>query len=261
MRRRPLQNLVCVVSVTLLFGVGAAQSWAAQPTQDDFARLDRSYIPALALTKMGTPEASAKTLQRLQGDWKQFAAKFRTAIPTDRQWMADCDRITEAINQAQERLDAGQQLEAHESLEAIREILMEARVRSKIEYYLDHMTRFHATMEEIVLTVKDKQPAELTPETIAQLQKLTKRATREWNQVKAAPFDSERFGFSKPKLSQRQELLQAETRALSELEKAVAANDRAGMIATGQAIKPLFAKSFMLFGDFPADSISQQGKR
>jgi hypothetical protein len=254
------QVLTRIAIVSTLVGTCALQSGAAEPNQDDFAKLDRSYVPALALTKMGTRSASEKALQRLDRDWQAFRERFDSAMPDDNQWPSDCQRISQAIATAKEQLDTGHQLEAHEALEAIREILMESRVRSGLDYYLDHMTRFHDTMEEIVLTVKDKKPDELSQKAVARLPDLARKATQEWNVVKSASFDAERFGFSKQKLAQRQQLLKAETLALQELEQAIATGDLVQIIKKGQAIKPPFAKSFMLFGDIPPGAISLSPK-
>jgi hypothetical protein len=218
---------------------------------DSFAKLDQAYVPALALTKMGTPEASKKALGNLERRWQGFRQQYVHAFPDDAQWKTDFESVGKAIGEATEHLAAGRQLDAHESLEAIREILLEARRRNGMDYYLDRLTEFHTTMEEIVLAVKVERPADLSEDKIAEIRKLADRAVKQWDQVKSAPFHVQRFGFNDQKLAKRKQLLQAETNALDKLQQALAAEDRAQIIATGTAIKPIFAQSFMLFGTFP----------
>jgi hypothetical protein len=106
-------------------------------------------------------------------------------------------------------------------------------------------------MEEIVLAVQGKKPSELSPDAIAEIRRLTQTAVHQWDEVKSGSFDQDRFGFDEKKAAQRRKLLTAQTLALGELTKALANTDKAQIIATGQAIKPIFAKNFMLFGDFP----------
>jgi hypothetical protein len=244
--------LVLAGSVILLgAGVVRGDDRAQAELLDSFAELDRAYVPALALTKMGTAEASDKALGKLKRQWRAFNAKYANAVPNDAGWKKDFASVGEAISEAAEHLANGQQLEAHESLEAIREILLEARRRNDMDYYLDRLTEFHTTMEEIVLAVKVEQPSDLTPDEINKIRQLAGKAVEQWDDVKSTPFPSQRFGFHEEKLAKRKQLLQAETMALEKLERALAANDKAEIVATGMAIKPIFAQSFMLFGTFP----------
>lgn len=228
---------------------GAADN--AQALLDDFANFDRAYVPALALTKMGTPEASRKAMAKLKERWREFYAKCHKAMPKDSQWQKDFDQVSRAISEAAKHLAEGEQLEAHESLEAIRELLLESRRRNGLDYYLDHLTEFHATMEEIVLAVKVEKPSDLQEDTIKSIRGLTRKAIEQWERVKSATFQRQRFGFSDQKMTQREQLLKAETQALKQLADALDEDDKARIISTGTAIKPIFAKSFMLFGDFP----------
>jgi hypothetical protein len=248
--------LVTAVLVTTCAGGAFASD--AEALQDDFARFDRAYVPALALTKMGTREASLEAMKRLTVEWREFLANHGEAIPTDGHWQADLAQVGKAIASAETHLAEGQQLEAHEALEAVREILLETRRRNGIIYYLDYLTEFHTTMEEIVLPLTETTPGKLTSSEIAEVRRLTQKAIRQWEQVKSAPIQLNRFGFDEEKAAQRQQLLQAETRALEQLELALAGDDQARIIKTGTAIKPLFAKSFMLFGRFPAGMPKQK---
>jgi hypothetical protein len=238
------------VAMFLMESVGGAAD-EAQALLDDFANFDRAYVPALALTKMGTPEASGKAMARLKDQWQEFDAKCHKAMPKDSQWPKDFDRVSRAISEAAKHLADGQQPEAHESLEAIRELLLESRRRNGLDYYLDHLTEFHATMEEIVLAVKVEKPSDLKEDTIESIRGRTRKAIEQWEQVKSAPFQPQRFGFDDKKVAQREQLLKAETQALKKLEEALKEDDKARIISTGMAIKPVFAKNFMLFGDFP----------
>jgi hypothetical protein len=231
--------------------VARADDQAQGELLDSFAKLDRAYVPALALTKMGTAEASNKALGKLKQQWRVFNAKYADAVPNDDGWKKDFASVGTAISEAADHLANGRQLDAHESLEAIREILLETRRRNGMDYYLDRLTEFHTTMEEIVLAVKVEQPMDLTQDKIEKIRQLTGKAVAQWDEVKSSPFQPQRFGFNEEKMAKRKQLLQAETAALEKLEQALAAKDKAQIVATGMAIKPLFAQSFMLFGTFP----------
>ena len=207
---------VAFVSATVVTdGVGpTAMAADTNRLLDDFARFDRAYVPALALTKMGTHEASQKALERLNREWRKFSTAHRRAMPSDKLWRVDFDRVGDAIADAEKQLKDGEKLDAHESLEAVREIFLESRRRNGLTYYLDYLTEFHTTMEEIVLAVKVDNPRDLEPDSIAKIHKLTRTASQQWEHVKSAPFHQKRFVFGDEKSAQRKQFLQAETEVL-----------------------------------------------
>lgn len=253
MQRTHLLTAAAIVGLSLLVAAGpAAAAENAEPDlRDAFARFDRVYVPALALTKMGTADASRKAVARLKAGWQPFEAGWAKAMPDDPEWQADFDRVGRAIDEAAEAVAAGRPADAHETLEKVRDIFREARRRNGIDYYMDHLTDFHATMEEIVTAVGGETPVRLDQAAIAELAELTSKARRQWTAVESAPFNAGRFAFDEKKQAKRRQLLRAENEALTALEAALAGGSTDEIVASGKAIKPIFAQSFMLFGDFP----------
>ncbi len=219
-----------------------------------FGALDRAYIPALALTNQGQAAPSKKAIAGLKKQWKVFAETCEAAMPDDPQWKPDLKRVGQIITKADQQIAAGELAEAHETLEEIRDIFLQLRRRNEIVYYLDWLTDFHETMEEIVkpAAAKVKQgKLDVSEADGARMRRLLAEATRQWQVVQSAEFDPEPLGYGPSKVAAMPGMIEAEANALAALEKALDGGDAERILQAAVAIKPPFAKFFMSFGDFP----------
>jgi len=215
----------------------------------DMVELDRNYIPALAMTTQGKLQASQKAMAKLMPAWQDFMKEHQDMERHDADWNRDVSKISEHINAANELVKSGTNLnEAHEELEQVRMVLMAARERNHIDYFIDTLVRFHEPMETLVLSVKGKKPVELEDATIVSMRSELKTAEYLWEQVINSPFKKDIFGFSQQQANALANLKQMESEALSSLEQALAGGDKATIIKAGMAIKPPFAKMYMMFG-------------
>ena len=169
----------------------------------------------------------------------------------DSKWPRDVSRIAQCIAVAQAELKSGESLKAHEELEPIRDILMEARRRNKLDYPLDSLSQFHATMEAIVKPAMRLDVASIDEEQIARFAKLAQQAEQEWSLVEQAEFDLALFG----KTEQQQEpfpaMLRAEREAIRRLNHSLTSDNNEAVLKAARGLKPPFAKVYMFFGDFP----------
>jgi hypothetical protein len=219
--------------------------------KEDMIALDRAYIPALAVTSQGTLEESQRAMALLNKQWAEFKGKHANR-PQDKQWQADLTKIDGMIAEANKIVAGGKDLvKAHEVLEGVRFTMLEARTRAQMPYFLDALTNYHDPMEAIVLTAKDKTPANFGDGEIGLIKDSLADAEKRWAVVKQTRIDSE-YGFSEAQRETLAKLIANESQALETLKKALAANDKAAVIKAAVAIKPPFAKTFMSFGDFEA---------
>jgi hypothetical protein len=218
---------------------------------DVYVEFDRVFIPALALTNQQKEPAARKALQRLSKAWDaRFVEHYHGMFEGDSQWPRDLSRIAQCIALAEAKLAAGELLEAHEELEPIRDILMEARRRNHVDYPIDTLSQFHATMEAIVKPAMKLKPASLGDAQIAQWKQLAQRAEQEWTMVERAEFDLAVFGKSDVQQQQFPSMLRAEGAAIDRLQAALAGNDKEMIVKAARGLKPPFAKIYMFFGDF-----------
>ncbi len=223
-----------------------------------FAEFDRVYIPALALTNQQKPSARA-ALNKLSTAWDtRFVEHFHEMFERDPAWPRDISRIAQCIALAQAALESGEPLKAHEELEPIRDILTEARQRNDVDYPLDALSQFHATMEDIVKPAMELEPASLDQEQIERFAKLAQQAEQEWKLVEKTQFDLAMFGKNDQQQKQFPAMLQAERESIGRLSDALSAQNKEAIIKAARGIKPPFAKIYMFFGDFPKPAESAQ---
>lgn len=217
----------------------------------DMVALDRSYIPALAYTSQGKLDAARSSMQRLIGQWEDFKSRNLEMQNKDPLWDEDMDRVETRIQAARRILQqGGDTLPAHEELEHIRDVMLEVRERNNIDYFIDYLTRFHESMETIVLSVKDKEAEMISGEDIQRLRAETEDAYQLWQDVLDARFDARVFGFDEKHQARLAQLKAQERDALETLRQALQGDDKQAIRSAALAIKPIFAKLFMLFGDF-----------
>jgi hypothetical protein len=206
---------------TALLWVPSVRATKAATTEvvREMMRFDQVYIPVLALTSVEQLEPSRKAYVGLSKGWGEFQQVCSEASPDDRYWSADLEEVNASIVKAGQIIDTGAQLrEAHEHLEHVRQVMMHARERSGIEYFVDHLTRFHDPMEVIVLKCKNTPSDQLAQSDVVELRHPLELGEAFWAKVKAAEFDSELFEFDqKREATMRQSMLSVE-QAMATLE-------------------------------------------
>ncbi len=241
----------CFLTLLVLLLLYPVRSSAAGLLEKDMAAFDKAYIPALALTSQGDKAAAQKAVEIMLEQWAGFKKIHSAAFndnPADNADFATIDRLlAEAARTVQRN---GKLDDAHEILEGVRITFLAFRERKAIDYYLDYTTRFHESMEAIVLTVKGQTPDTLTEAMVSKIKTLLKIAQKDWKSLQTAAFDPDLFSFSAEQDSRRQYYINAETEQMNRLQKALEQNDRGKIIEAARGIKPNFVNLFLLFGDF-----------
>lgn len=216
------------------------------------ARFDQAYIPVLALTSQEKSGPARKAMGALRPVWRAFVDKYFLDTHGDDQWQADLEAVGQRIEASARIIQSGEKLkDAHEELEHIRAIMLQLRERNDIEYFIDHLTRFHEPMESIVLAVKDKDAAELSPSDIEDLRETVTEARLLWREVANADLDPALFELDPDAVATVRMLIEQQQAELDRLETAAQKGSRNEIKQAGMAIKPNFAKLFMTFGRFP----------
>lgn len=215
---------------------------------EEMVALDRAYIPALALTTQGKAAESRRALEILEGRWVQFRS---TPSGSDPQWTADFATVQARIVQARDALASDDPARAQQALQGVRYILHEVRSRAGVAYFLDAVLGFHEPMERIALAVKDRTPDTLSDSDLAQIRAALPLATQRWQGAAAQPVDAA-WPLSAGQRRGIEELVSRQSAQLETLAQALAAGDRAAILSAAQALKPVFSRTYMAFGDFDA---------
>ncbi len=237
--------------IALLAGL-LLSAFSAADLRQEMVKLDKVYIAALALTSQGKVDESRKAVNALRETWQSFKARHYNANAADRQWKADFDAVEKWVANAVAIVatPGNNVTEAHEALEDVRNVLMKLRQRNRIDYYIDGLTAFHHSMEEIVLAAKDKTAQTLSDADITRIRNTLSDAETLWRAVETRPFDAATYLLSDAQSGDVVTLVKLESAALANLKQALASGDRAQIAKAAVAIKPNFAKLFMIFANF-----------
>jgi hypothetical protein len=243
-----IASVLLVVALTWIY-IDVSKRQAA--LLQDMVELDRSYIPAFLYTGTDDLLKSRQAIAKLDHAWELFKHSNIDMNKLDPYWDEDMDKVEGYIRGAEKIVKQGENLRpAHESLEHIRDVMLEVRVRNDMDYFLDYLTQFHSSMEKIVLTVKGKTATTLSNRDMEIIELEIKKTELLWQDVMSARADAKLFGFSKQQLKNIETLKLEERDNIEQLQQALAAGDKAAIIKAGLALKPVFVRLFKMFGDF-----------
>ena len=216
----------------------------------EFSKFDRAYIPVLALTSQEKVKPSKVTMNRLNNVWSKFKSKQQNNKTND--WKQLSREIDNVLTKTTAMINSGKDLlGAHELLEEIRYSLLKYRKSNNIEYIMDAYTNFHHTMEDIVLTAKNKKPDTITNTDLNTITKNLPALKEQWDTLESFSFNKNLFGFTASKMEKLKTLYKKERLAITSLDKAISTGNKSEIISKSMGIKPNLAKAFKIFGEFP----------
>lgn len=252
--RRTTRFSLCTWLLACLLGQ-AARTQAEAPAQVNpsrtFAQFDEVYIPALALTNQGKANPSRLAFRRFSELWTKIRPEILQTLASDPAWKREMEKVDEIVQVAGRQIKAGQLAEAHETLEPIRDLMMEARRRQGVVYPIDSLSDFHATMEAIVKPAMQWTPEKVSSEELARLRELVVEADTKWTVAERTDFNLQDFGIEPSEAKQLRQLIDGERQAIAALQSAISSGDKPKIIQAARGLKPPFAKTYMFFGDFP----------
>jgi hypothetical protein len=242
--------LVLMISATAV--LPAEQAAKGAPTDalvSGMVAFDRAYIPALALSSQNKPAASLAAMNIMKEQWSSFERQFGAFSP-EKDWQQGLDNISAALLRSEERLKAGDAAAAHAALEEVRDIFVRLREQRSIPYYVDFLNHYHESMEKVTAVTAGRTAATLEEEQLRQVGSLLPDARRRWEATLAAPFDAGLHGFPPGKTDELMKAEQAVLAGIVQVEQALRDGDRAALVRTVEAMKPVFTRTFLMFGDF-----------
>lgn len=247
-------NLRALFSTLFIAGLFSVQAFSV-PAEvvPAMVALDKKYIPALGLSGQPDQLAQAKVaFLGFQATWDSFRLSYSGKPGFDAEWAEDLERVNQAVVKAKLALvDNNNGPAAHEALEGVRMAFLASRTRQKVPYFIDQLTLYHNSMEDLLNNVPAKKLPEWTQaERLAFAADLDVAIAR-WSKVKAmegllpaaalAPKASEAYATQ----------WQAVATVMAGARKALDSGDAQGLQERLAQLKPNFIKTFFLFGDFP----------
>jgi hypothetical protein len=211
---------------------------------------DQAYIPALSLTSEQKGKAAGAVMPQVEARWEALQERLPTDWRQQAAWERVAADVSGRLQRAEGRIAEGQLTEAHDELEAVRELLRRQRRAHGMEYFVDRLTAYHEPMEATVLAVKGKTAATLTDADVSAIRQHLQQAQTRWQKVEEAEVDPQRYRLSAAKGEALRAGIGQESAALRALQATLASGERQKIIQTAAALKPPFAELFKLFGDF-----------
>ena len=222
-----LSTRIFTASLLLVASLLGAQTKDASLVAS-MATLDKAYIPALGLTGQGNVAQAQTAFLKFESTWSSFKTQTNSALAGDAGWVKDQATVDAIVAEAHESLMVKKDNPgAHEALEGVRKTLLVTRERLGIPYFVDSLTRFHNAMETYLGEKDDAASLKV-------LRSLAQEVKKAESLLPAYGLPSTAAQAYSTNWTQMVGLLGSMS---SEAEKA--------------KVKPLFIKTFFLFGDFP----------
>jgi hypothetical protein len=218
-----------------------------------FAKFDEAYIAALSLTNQGDITASKIAVSALADKWKVLKNDLYKAYPSDKQWKNGLDKTGEVINKGLLMINKGNDLKnIHGTLESIRDILMKLRQDRKIEYYIDHLNRYHEIMESFLGITSGKTGETLTEEDVAKMGIKIRDLKDKWDILSSEKPDPAVFDLTNEKREKINEYKRSGALTIIEIGSAIQKKEKKEILRLSSKLKPEYSRLFMVFGKYPS---------
>lgn len=142
------------LTLAVCLAVSGASARAADAFTDAMQQAYAPYRAALFRTNSGDQAASAQAVAQARQAWTAVRERFATAAPApydrDAGFAATLAEVDAVYVRAVRQVAGGGLAEAHETLEAIRDLLADLRRRNQVVVFSDAMNAYHAQMEHVL---------------------------------------------------------------------------------------------------------------
>ena len=144
---KPFLFSVCLISA-------ASAALAADPVTDAMQKTYAPYRVALFKTNNNAQEDSRQAVIQAHQGWTRIANEFGANPPApyagDPGFAASLAGVNKVYAKALEQIEQNHLVEAHETLEEVRDIMADMRRRNQVIVFSDHMNAYHAEMEHFL---------------------------------------------------------------------------------------------------------------
>lgn len=192
-----------------------------------------SYYAALLASARRDTDGTARHVMLLKSRWDVVIRLSQTDAPLplrgDPGWRAALTRVATQADRARQLVSKRDTAGAHAELEAIRGILHEARTKSGVRMFDDDLTEYHEAIERLSGLVGTRNEFRLRAQDFGVIKEQTERARRAWAALESA---------ANPVKTQPawKDAAARTAAALAAVDKAVDAQDSAGVISAGEQL-------------------------
>lgn len=141
-------------TVCLAGALVSAPALALDAVTDAIQAAYPAYRAALFRTNTKSQADAEQAMGKARQDWRSVVERFtgKAVAPYDRDpaFAKTLAEVTVAYERADAQVRENRLAEAHETLEAVRDLLADLRQRNGVVVYSDHMNAYHAEMERLL---------------------------------------------------------------------------------------------------------------
>lgn len=239
-----LRITLAVVATLCVSSIAFATQNRFHQFNTDVQNAYAKYRVALFQTNKKDLEKSMMVIELFQQDWQLLIENYGNVPPevfnSDPEWGVTLKSINDIAENSSRLLQQNELSQAHETLEAIRDLLSSLRHRNSVIVFSDHINNYHEVMESLLL-------AGYTPD---------KLDTKAVNHIRGelavlkylAATIKENTPHEYDDNAQYQKLIRDLFRSLEELEMAINQNAPEMINKAVKGLKPAYAKLFLNFG-------------
>jgi hypothetical protein len=232
---------VLLVTTCLAFSVSAHAGLV-----EESAALERSYVPALALTNQ--PDKALpmveESMRRLTAAWNRFVRGMTANDMEKPALQAAITQSSAKVKEAEGLIAVDKRKDAHEALETLRMVFWKARLDMKISYLPDLFTAFHGPMEEFA-DLASKPGTDLSG-----LEGLLDNLSGLWKSVEETALDVQLFRVTPERAAKYVAQVRKEREILTQLKSLIESQNREALVKATGTMKANFAQTYFVFGDF-----------
>jgi hypothetical protein len=247
-----IRSLLFILLVILTFGC------AKEPEQPkilkSMAKLDQAFVPAFIFVDLSKPREAIIAVNGFRKEWDNFYNKyyeleFKYGVDiVDQFWKEDFDKVKTLVASVEEDVKKEKLRIARQKLNKIRVLLKELRHRNGLSYFLDDMTDFQITLDEIFSVLK--REGGLRDRDFVKLDELTKEIRGKWDRLSQTDIDKDTFGFDDKKIEAVKNRISYEVESLDHFSIAVETNEEDRIFQAALELKPNYIVLYKAFGNF-----------
>lgn len=229
-------------ALLLVLVATAAFAGPVREYEEAFRSAYADYRAALFMTNSKNVEASTTALNTFRQKWSAIEARWSASPPPqyadDPSWPKVMQEVKRILDQADAAVRAGKLADAHEILEAFRDVIGALHARNDVLTFSDRMNAYHARMEEVLQGNYGGFDAG--------------GRSRLSNDMAVLGYLAEELGRNPPAESRDSTefkgLLTALQASVAAVQTALRAGDAAGIKQAVAGLKPAYSKFFLRFG-------------
>lgn len=213
----------------------------------DMAEFDKAYIPVLYYVRQGEMDNAKRSVFFLNHSWQKVNRKYKNLNPGNDDW-EEAFRMTDAwLSDAYFSIDAVQPKDAYIFLDHVRYQMMELRSQHDIDYYLDNVWEFEASLDLAEEVAIDQMLCLLD---YCEFEDIVKDMNEQWKIVEEAKFDAELFNLDPEDLKVLNNQKEKLQEAIIVFNQAVEEMEGENLAMTATFLRQAYLEYLAGFGDF-----------